>query len=101
VSLKKATEKGCFAMSSPRCLASRVTGLAAFRTLGDCLLWSVFEKSQKWLKIFCHFFHGKLSILILTKNGLGYILGDFFANSSGHSVVKRLCLHRKICFESV
>jgi hypothetical protein len=28
-------------------------------------------------------------------------LGDFFANSSGHSVVKRLCLHRKICFESV
>jgi hypothetical protein len=25
------------------------------------------------------------SVLILTKNGFGYILGDFFTNSSGHS----------------
>jgi hypothetical protein len=30
-------------------------------------------------------FHGKIYEWILTKNGLGYILGDFFfSNSSGH-----------------
>jgi hypothetical protein len=29
------------------------------------------------------FFHGKRTALILTMNGLGYILGDFFSNSSG------------------
>jgi hypothetical protein len=27
-------------------------------------------------------------ILIMTKNGLGYILGDFFTNVSGHPVGK-------------
>jgi hypothetical protein len=30
------------------------------------------------------FFHGKICALIFTRNGLGYILGDFFTNSSGH-----------------
>jgi hypothetical protein len=29
-------------------------------------------------------FFGESCAVILTKNGLGYILGDFFANSSGH-----------------
>jgi hypothetical protein len=29
------------------------------------------------------FFNGKGSALILTKKGLGYILGDFLTNSSG------------------
>jgi hypothetical protein len=33
------------------------------------------------LATFCH---GKGSALILTKNGLGYSLGAFFPNSSGH-----------------
>jgi hypothetical protein len=31
------------------------------------------------------FLRGKKYALALTKNGFGYILGDFFANSSGHS----------------
>jgi hypothetical protein len=30
------------------------------------------------------FFHGTNTVLILAKYGLGYILGDFFTNSSGH-----------------
>jgi hypothetical protein len=30
------------------------------------------------------FFHGKSYKLIWTKNGLGYILCDFFTNASGH-----------------
>jgi hypothetical protein len=29
------------------------------------------------------FFHGRSYLIILAKNGFGYILGDFF-NSSGH-----------------
>jgi hypothetical protein len=32
------------------------------------------------------FSYGKLFALILTKNVLGHILGDFFATSSGHPV---------------
>jgi hypothetical protein len=31
------------------------------------------------------FVHGTSYVLIVTKNGLGYILGDFFINASGHS----------------
>jgi hypothetical protein len=34
--------------------------------------------------------HFKNDALILTKNGLGYTLGDFFTNSSGHPVGKRI-----------
>jgi hypothetical protein len=30
------------------------------------------------------FIHGKSYVLIITKNGLGHILGDFVTNSSGH-----------------
>jgi hypothetical protein len=32
------------------------------------------------------FVHGKSYVLILTKNCLGFILGDFFTNLSGHPV---------------
>jgi hypothetical protein len=58
-----------------------------FRPLDDCLLWTVFGKLQKfvvqnfWL---LNIFHRTYYVLILTKYGLGYILGDFFLNSSGH-----------------
>jgi hypothetical protein len=34
-----------------------------------------------------NFFHGKSYVVmyvIFTKNGLGYTLGDFFTNASGH-----------------
>jgi hypothetical protein len=30
------------------------------------------------------FFQVNRDVLVLTKNGLGYILGDFFTDSSGH-----------------
>jgi hypothetical protein len=33
-----------------------------------------------------YFLHGKIYALVMTKYGLGYVLGDFFANSSGHPV---------------
>jgi hypothetical protein len=36
-------------------------------------------------EILGHFFyHGKSYAVILTKSGLGYILGDYLTNSSGH-----------------
>jgi hypothetical protein len=34
--------------------------------------------------IWATFFNGNSSVLIITKNGLDYILGDFFTNASGH-----------------
>jgi hypothetical protein len=35
-----------------------------------------------------YFFHSINYVLNLTKNGLGYTLGDFFTNWSGHPVPK-------------
>jgi hypothetical protein len=45
-----------------------------------------FIENYKCSPQFCAatFFHGEGYALILTKNWLGYILGDFFENSSGH-----------------
>jgi hypothetical protein len=43
------------------------------------------------------FFQSKRCALITTKNGLGYILGDFFTNSSGHTDPKRFS---KVCINS-
>jgi hypothetical protein len=34
-------------------------------------------------------FHGKSCASVLTKNGSGFTLGDFFTNSSGHSDGKK------------
>jgi hypothetical protein len=39
--------------------------------------------------------HGKSYGLIWTKTGLGYILGDFFTNSSGHPGWRRQDLGKK------
>jgi hypothetical protein len=40
------------------------------------------------------FFHGKSYALTLRTNGLGYILGDFFTNSSGHTAARWYeCVH--------
>jgi hypothetical protein len=38
-----------------------------------------FQGKAQRSQIFGHFFHKNM-----TKNGLGYFLGDFFTNSSGH-----------------
>jgi hypothetical protein len=57
---------------------------ANFRLLADCLLRAVAWKWQKKAKMLGNLFHGKSYVLMLTKNRLGYSLGDFFTNSSGH-----------------
>jgi hypothetical protein len=49
-----------------------------FRLLGDCLLWQVVLNLQTTLV------HGKGYEFILAKNEFGYILGDFFTDTSGH-----------------
>jgi hypothetical protein len=36
-------------------------------------------------QIFGYFFLGKSNALVLTFNGLGYLLGNFFTNSSGRT----------------
>jgi hypothetical protein len=54
--------------------------------MGECLLLAVFityKSSPSFCGTFCY---GKNYELVLAKNGLGYILGNFFANSSGHPV---------------
>jgi hypothetical protein len=61
-----------------------VADWANFRLLGDCLLGAVFLTYRSSPHFWTTFFHCKSDVLILTKNGLGYILGDFFTNSSGH-----------------
>jgi hypothetical protein len=52
--------------------------------LGDCLLWHFF-KIIFLHHIFGCFFHKTVANqVILTKYGLGYILGDYFKKWSGH-----------------
>jgi hypothetical protein len=48
---------------------------------------SFFSKISNVAKIFVLFFIGKSYALISTEMCNGYILGDFFTNSSGHPVV--------------
>jgi hypothetical protein len=54
--------------------------------LGDYFLWPVFEKFRSCANLWDYFFQSICPVFILTKNGFGYILGDFFTNSSGHPV---------------
>jgi hypothetical protein len=51
--------------------------------MGDCLLRAVILKMKEIAFIFGLFFRGEGYALILTKN-VGFNLGDFFTNSSGH-----------------
>jgi hypothetical protein len=53
--------------------------------MGDCFLWAI-KKNYKKAKLFWVLIPRKtvVYILILSKHELGSILGDFFANSSGH-----------------
>jgi hypothetical protein len=64
---------------------SRVTRLGEFSpTFWVIVFFGQFFKSTEVAKIFGHFFHRKSYVSILMKNGFGFILCDFFANSSGH-----------------
>jgi hypothetical protein len=60
--------------------------LLNFRLLGDYI--GMYIHQCFFLKISTNtcdtFFHGKSYVSMLTKNGLGYNLGDFFTNASGH-----------------
>jgi hypothetical protein len=48
---------------------------------GRVFTWAAFYKP----KYFGYFIQSEVAcVLILTENGWGYILGDFFTNSSGH-----------------
>jgi hypothetical protein len=55
-----------------------------FAHWGDWLLYTFFDKYKSSSQFWATFVHGKGYAVILTKNGLGHILGDFFKNSSGH-----------------
>jgi hypothetical protein len=67
-----------------------------FRPIGECLLWAVFRK----LQMYSTFFNGKSYAFCFYKKNqkmLGYILGDYFTNPSGHPVgwAKFSCYTRK------
>jgi hypothetical protein len=49
-----------------------------FRQLGDCLLWVVLQILAEIAQIIRLLFNGKSYALIFTREGLVYILGDFF-----------------------
>jgi hypothetical protein len=48
-----------------------------------------FENHRISAYLWATFFHPTSYVLILAKNWLGYIFGDFFTNSSGHPVCQR------------
>jgi hypothetical protein len=51
---------------------------ANIRLLGDCSLWSVLFDYRSIQNFWASLSHGKSYLSILTKNAVGYILGDFF-----------------------
>jgi hypothetical protein len=60
----------------------RVTRLGEFSPIGRLNTLGIFVKITEIFGLL--FSRGKSCLLIFTKNGLGYILGDFFTNASGH-----------------
>jgi hypothetical protein len=52
--------------------------------LGDYLHLAVFGNNKSSPHFWATQSHSQGYVLILAKNGLGYILGEFFTNSSGH-----------------
>jgi hypothetical protein len=73
---------------------SRVTRLGEFSPIGRLFtLGSFVENYRRMLKFLATFFLSKRHVLILTKNALGYILGDFF-----HKPIWSPCLDRLLRF---
>jgi hypothetical protein len=50
------------------------------------LFWAVFENFKSIPILWGYFFHGKSYAYTLTKNGWGYILGNFALQPTGHPV---------------
>jgi hypothetical protein len=64
-----------------------VHNLLGDQIIGDCYLRARFENDKSGPNFWATFFPRCMEVmfvLILTKNGLGYILCHFFTNSSGH-----------------
>jgi hypothetical protein len=63
-------------------VSNRVTRLGDFLPFGPLFTLSWFLKitADFWANLY----YSKIYALILAKNGLGNILGDFVTNSSGH-----------------
>jgi hypothetical protein len=55
---------------------------------GDCFLLVVFENDRRALNFLGYFFPTENYVLNLTKDGLGYTLGDFFTNSRARFLKK-------------
>jgi hypothetical protein len=65
------------------------TGCPHFRLLGNCLLLgSDLKNCKSNPKFLATLFRGKSHAFNVAKSGLGYILGEFFTNISGHPVCK-------------
>jgi hypothetical protein len=77
-------------------LRVRVTRLDEFSPFGRLFSLGSFLRLRKYPKILGNFFRSSgFVVLILAKNGLGYILGDFFTNSSGHPVADGVARDKK------
>jgi hypothetical protein len=63
---------------------SRRQGDQVGRIFACCAIVYFFEKYRNSPKIRATLSHRRSYVLILTKIGLGYVLGDFSTNSSGH-----------------
>jgi hypothetical protein len=61
-----------------------VTRLSEIRPVGNCLLWEASLKLHKKTKCWGNFSPRKKLCINFDNNGLGYILGGFFTDSSGH-----------------
>jgi hypothetical protein len=71
-------------------LCSGLPDWANFRQWGGCFLWVVFFSKRISANLWTTFSQCMSYVLILTTNGLGYILGDFKKNSFGHPACVRL-----------
>jgi hypothetical protein len=64
-----------------------VTRLGEFSPIGRLFpSGSFFENYRNSTNNWATFFRYESCVLIFTRNGMGYILGDFFTNVSGHPV---------------
>jgi hypothetical protein len=76
--------------SVPMVMGARKQGDQNFRPVGDSLLRAIFEKYINIPNFGLMVSKAKVRhVLILTKYGLGCILGDFFTTPSGHPARKQ------------
>jgi hypothetical protein len=69
-----------------------VTGLGEFSPIGRLFTLCSFLKMTEVAQIFQTIFAiVKVSYILTFTNGLGYIIGDLFTNSSGHLGSSRVC----------